>query len=64
MSDDEIDSKIYELIRSEKIESILQKAFTNALNLGVNAEVLDKGIVEELLKKAQGQAQVLSSYVK
>ncbi len=46
------------------IELFLQKAFSNARNLGVEAKVLDSGVVEYLLAKAQSNAMAISPMVK
>ncbi|MCK4327539.1 MAG: 50S ribosomal protein L10 [Candidatus Diapherotrites archaeon] len=48
----------------ENIETFLQKASTEARNLGVEASILDKGIVEDLLAKGEMQAKAISSLVK
>lgn len=48
----------------ENIENFLQKAFAEATNLGVEANILDKGIVEQLLGKGTMHAKALSSLVK
>ena len=46
------------------VELFLSKAFNNAKALGVEAMILDRGIVEDIIARASGQAKVLSSYVK
>ena len=48
----------------ENIETFLLKAFSNARNLGVEANILDKGIIEQLLAKGQMHAMALSPLVK
>ncbi|MFC2174572.1 50S ribosomal protein L10 [archaeon] len=48
----------------ENIENFLQKAFTEAKNLGVEATILDKGVIEDLLAKGTMQAKAISSLVK
>ena len=48
----------------ENIEIFLQKAFSEARNLGVEANILDKGIIEHLLAKGQLHAMALSPLVK
>lgn len=48
----------------ESIKIILQKAYQEGMNLGINSNILDKGIVEELMKKANAQVQALSVRLK
>ena len=49
---------------ADNIEAFIQKAFSNARNLGVEANVLDKGVIGDLLAKAQSHAMALSPKVK
>jgi large subunit ribosomal protein L10 len=46
------------------ISVIIQKAFSEARNLGVNAEILDRKIIDLLMAKAAAQAGALKSLVK
>jgi len=48
----------------DSIIILLQKAFKNAKSLGLEAGILDKGIVEDLISKANVQAKALKSKVK
>jgi large subunit ribosomal protein L10 len=48
----------------ESIRILLQKAYMNSKNLGVNAKILDKGIVEGLVERANISAQILKGMLK
>jgi len=48
----------------ESIKILLQKAFMNGKNLGVNAKILDSGIVEDLVERANISAQILKGMLK
>lgn len=43
---------------------MINKAFTNAKTLGLEAKVLDKGIIDSLLAKAKMQAESLNAQIK
>ena len=45
----------------ESVEIMIGKAFREAKTLGVECNILDKGVIEELLKKAQIHAQSLKN---
>ncbi|MBU5689873.1 MAG: 50S ribosomal protein L10 [Candidatus Aenigmatarchaeota archaeon] len=47
----------------ESVKLLIQKAFINAKSLGVEAEILDSGIIEDLLEKGERAAKVLKSKV-
>ncbi len=47
----------------QSIKIMIQKAFREAKTLGTECNILDKGVIEELLKKAQIHAQSLKSKV-
>jgi len=49
---------------NENIETFIQKAFSNARNLGVEANILDSGVIGDLLAKAHLHALVLSPAAK
>jgi large subunit ribosomal protein L10 len=46
------------------INIMLAKAFTNAKTLGVEACILDKGVIDEIIAKANRHANALSSLIK
>ena len=48
----------------KSIRILLQKAYSNAKNLGMNANILDKGIIEDLIKKANTEAYLLKTTLK
>lgn len=48
----------------ESIKILLQKAFMNGKNLGINAKILDSGIVEDLVERANISAQSLKGMLK
>lgn len=48
----------------ETIEMLLLKGYVEAKMLGLEARIIDKGIIEELLKKAKTEAELLASQVK
>jgi len=48
----------------ESIRVLLRKAYQNGKNLGINVEILDRGIVEGLVEKANSQAQMLKGMLK
>jgi large subunit ribosomal protein L10 len=48
----------------KNVELFVFTAFNNARNLGINAMILEKGVVEELISKAGAQAKTPSTYVK
>ncbi len=45
----------------ESIKILLQKAYWNAKNLGLNRNILDKGIIEDILRKAKMQADMIKN---
>jgi len=45
----------------ESIRILLLKAYQHAKSLGINAKILDKGVVEDLMNKASAEAQVLKT---
>lgn len=47
----------------DSIKLLLQKAFRNAKNVGIEAEILDKIIIEDLIKKAEVSAKMLQSRI-
>ncbi len=47
----------------ESIKILIQKGFHNAKNLGINAEIFEKGVIEDLLSRAEVQAKALKSKV-
>ena len=47
----------------ESIEIMIQKAFIEAKAVGLECNILDKGIIEDLLKKAEMQAKALQAEV-
>ena len=48
----------------ESIRILIQKAYFNAMNLGINREIFDEGIVENLIRKAGTQARILKNNLK
>jgi large subunit ribosomal protein L10 len=48
----------------ESIKILLQKAYMNGKNLGINAKILDSGIVEDLVERANISAQSLKGMLK
>lgn len=48
----------------DSITFLLQKAFRNAKTVGLEAKILDKGIIEDLISKANAQACLLKSKIK
>lgn len=48
----------------ESIKILLRKAYQHGKNLGINAKILDKGVVEDLVGKANSQAKMLKGVVK
>jgi len=48
----------------ESIKILLRKAYQYGKNLGINAKILDKGVVEDLVGKANSQAQILKGMLK
>jgi len=48
----------------ESIKILLRKAYQYGKNLGINAKILDRGVVEDLVGKANSQAQVLKGMLK
>jgi len=48
----------------ESIKILLQKAYITGKNLGINAKILDKGIVEGLVERANINAQTLKGMLK
>lgn len=48
----------------QTIEILLKKAFLNAKTLGTEANILDKGIIEDLIAKAKKQAELIQEKVK
>lgn len=48
----------------ESIKILIQKAFQHGKNLGISAKILDKGIVEGLIERANLQAQNLKGVLK
>jgi large subunit ribosomal protein L10 len=48
-------------VTKETIRPMLMKAFMNAKELGVGAGIIDKGVIDELLAKAQAQATALKA---
>ena len=47
----------------ETIKPMIMKAFMNAKSLGLEAGILDRGVIEDLLAKAKIQAEALSSKI-
>jgi len=47
----------------ENIKMLVQKAFINAKSLGLEANVIDKGVIEDLLVKGERAARSLSSKI-
>jgi len=45
----------------ESIKILIMKGYQNGRNLGVNAGILDEGVVEDLVKKANIEAQTLKT---
>lgn len=45
----------------QTVELMINKAFRNAKSLGLEANILDKGIIEDILAKAKRQADVIQS---
>jgi large subunit ribosomal protein L10 len=45
----------------ESIKILLLRGYQHAKSLGINAEILDKGVVEDLINKASAEAQVLKT---
>jgi large subunit ribosomal protein L10 len=43
----------------ESIKILLRKAYQNGKNLGIKAEILDEEVIEDLIGKANSQAQML-----
>ena len=48
----------------ESIKILLRKAYQHGKNLGIKAKILDKGVVEDLVGKANSQAQMLKEMLK
>lgn len=48
----------------ESIKILILKAYHNGKNLGINTEILERGIIEALSKKANVQARVLKDKLK
>jgi len=48
----------------ESIKILLRKAYQYGKNLGINAKILDRGVVEDLVGKGRSQAQVLKEMLK
>jgi len=48
----------------KSIKILIRKAYQNGKNLGINTEILDSGIIEDLSKKANVQARVLKDKLK
>jgi len=48
----------------ESIKILLRKAYQNGKNLGIKAKFLDRGVVKELMGKANSQAQMLKGMLK
>ncbi|MCX8178284.1 MAG: 50S ribosomal protein L10 [Candidatus Aenigmarchaeota archaeon] len=47
----------------DSVKLLIQKAFINAKTLGVEAEILDSGVIKDLLEKGERTAKKLSSKV-
>jgi len=45
----------------ESIKFLILKGYQHGKNLGINAEILDKGVVKDLMNKANVEAQVLKT---
>ncbi len=45
----------------ESIKFLLMKAYRHAKSLGINAEILDEDVIEDLINKASGEAKVLKT---
>ncbi len=48
----------------ESIKILILKGYQNGMNLGINAEILDKGVVKDLMNKANGEAKMLKAKLK
>jgi len=46
------------------IKILLQKAYNYAKNLGLNAKILEKGTIKDLLMKGSVHAQILKNMIK
>jgi len=51
-------------INKESIKLLIQKAYYECKNLGINAKILDSKIIDELIKGAEAQAETLKSVLK
>lgn len=51
-------------LNEESLKVLMLKAYQHAKNLGINAKILDKGVVEGLLKKANVQGLMLKEKLK
>lgn len=51
-------------LNEESLKILILKGYRHSKNLGINANILDKGVVEDLIKKANIQGLILKERLK